>query len=216
LRFEGFPRHEGAVAEDLVTSKRPPIPVFVSHRWVGTEHPDPNGSQRHIVLRFLVEAVAMSKGLLPHLFSYAPPEARVNPRLEAAIRVQEPQELGFDEDPEWFEGPGHTVESLLPLWLKTNFPFLRFEREEIEQICAVLKQIGVWYDYSCMPQRPFRTQAEQTRFEVELRRLPDVMKSSHVLIAWDRDSNDRGWCLLEGIIAAEAGIVSFDAVPNTN
>lgn len=181
-----------------------------------SDQPDPDQSQRHIVIRFLVEATALSKGIWPQFFFYKEPEVRVNARLEAAIRNVELRELGYDEDPEWFEGPGHTMEVLLEAWLLTNFPLLTFDHESISRVSSVLKQVGVWYDYSSMPQRPFGTVLEKNRFDEELHGLPELMRSSHVLIAWDKSANDRGWCLLEGVIAADLGNESYDAVPNTN
>ena len=63
----------------------------------------------------------------------------------------------------------------------------------------LLRRIGVWYDYSCMPQKP-RTDAEDSLFKSSLRKLP-VLFSTASLISLRESAGDdymsRGWCLAE-------------------
>ena len=46
---------------------------------------------------------------------------------------------------------------------------------------------------------------EREFFRKGLETLPTLMANANVLIAWDADALDRGWCLLEGVVAEEVG-----------
>lgn len=219
LLHQPFIRYQEALSIRAITPKLPSIPVFVSHRWLDKRFPDPGGNQRHIVIRFLIEAICLSKDICERYFSFSEPEIILNPRLRDQIRNHKPSlstMVRYDDDIFAPLIPDEDIATLLARWLKQNFPFLMFETEELIAIGEVLDDIGIWYDYMCIPQKPFTSKSDELYFEWALANLTTMIKQSHVLIIWDKKSNDRGWCLLEGIVAEKEKISNFDAAPNTN
>jgi len=219
LRWPSFIRHQEAFRIRAITTKKPSIPIFVSHRWIDTNFPDPKGNQRHIIIRFLIEAICLSRGICERFFSYAEPEIVLNPRLKRQIKNHQPDWAArwrHDDDPLSLLQPKETTEVLLARWLHENFPYLVFETKELMAIGEVLNDIGIWYDYTCIPQKPFTSELERLYFEWSLTKLTSVIKGSNALIIWDKQANDRGWCLLEGMMAENERIASYDATPNTN
>src|SRR6185436_4242309 len=63
-----------------------------------------------------------------------------------------------------------------------------------------LARVGIWYDYSVLPQAP-RLAREQAAYAALLPRIPEIQARSHTLVCGDlegiRDYAARGWCLLE-------------------
>ncbi|HEX2206237.1 MAG TPA: ankyrin repeat domain-containing protein [Longimicrobium sp.] len=63
-----------------------------------------------------------------------------------------------------------------------------------------LPRVGIWYDYSVLPQKPLRAR-EQAAYAALLPRIPEIQARSHTLVCGDvdgiRDYAARGWCLLE-------------------
>lgn len=61
----------------------------------------------------------------------------------------------------------------------------------------VLRLVGVWYDYVCMPQKP-RTKTEQYRFKASLRNPPNLFSAAPVISLRENANGgcmSRGWCL---------------------
>src|SRR5262249_48896956 len=67
----------------------------------------------------------------------------------------------------------------------------------------VLGQILLWYDYSCMPQRPHATQAEERDFQQALRYLGAYQATGRTVVLLDDvDAHlTRAWCTLEALVA---------------
>jgi hypothetical protein len=215
LRLSRFPTHHEAVQKGIVSTQKPPIRIFVSHRWDTPDHPDPQGNRLHIIIRFIFESICLSLGVCERFFSYSEPEIILNPSLSQHIQNHHPKEIGYNEDPLWFDG--FLIETLLSSWLKRNFPFLVVKADEVLAVSRIMSDIGIWYDYTCIPQKPFKPESdEQIYFNSTLARLSSIIKESHVLIAWDKQSNNRGWCIFEGIVAEKEKVANYDAVPNTN
>jgi hypothetical protein len=198
-----------------------PIPIFVSHRWDTPDTPDPTGKQFHIVMRFLVEAICLSKGICERFFSYTEPEIVLNPGLMERIQNHRADLLKGLREMEEFKkyqrpGPlGLPMEVLLSRWLLENFPALTFEVDEIVTIASVLRDVAVWYDYSSLPQKPYASKDEEAYFAWALKHLEHLIPGCHVVAIWDKPAINRAWCLLEGLIAEALQNGSYDASPNT-
>lgn len=202
--------------------RKSPIPIFVSHRWDTPNTPDPTERQFHIVMRFLVEAICLSKGICERFFSYADPEIVLNTGLVECIQNHQADGLeGLREMEEFkkYQQPGLLglpMEVLLAQWLLKNFPALAFEGYEILTISRVLRDVAVWYDYSSLPQEPYASKDEEAYFAWALKHLEHLIPGCHVVAIWDKPAINRAWCLLEGLIAEALQNGSYDASPNTN
>jgi hypothetical protein len=75
-------------------------------------------------------------------------------------------------------------------------------------LAALLARISVWYDYSCLPQRP-RTQDEEALFRQGLEALNvcQVLGITLVLLDDAEDYLTRAWCTLEGLVADSVGSI---------
>lgn len=78
---------------------------------------------------------------------------------------------------------------------------------------SLLDGVGVWYDYTCLPQHP-RTQEETGYFKECLKGLSEVFQHAPMLIIRLRDDDyeQRGWCLAElasGDLSAFTPLVLF-------
>ena len=218
FRLKKFVKFQDAAKKrplSLVSNEIPPIPIFVSHRWLTNTHPDPLGSQLHIIARFIIEAICLSRNICAQSSCYAQPEIVLNPALKHHLRAHRPTKYGYNEDPYWTDGI--SLERDLPEWLKYHFPLLQFNANEIKNIVEVMKDVGVWYDYISVPQKPFvlSPKQEQEHFDVAISNMENYLRFSHVLITWDLESSKRRWCLYEGIVAENEGNASYDALPNT-
>lgn len=217
LRDQRFSDFLGSSLSGFITPDRPKIPIFVSHRWLDVNEPDPTDMQAHAAIRFVVEAICIAKGIAEQYFSYAPPPVALTPLLRRQI-----QEHRFDLDRVFAINDrskmdlGQTTATYLRRWLGQHYPALAFEWNELLQIARVLEDVGFWYDYMCVPQAPFYTPEAQQYFEDILQALPQLIKTSQTLITWDKEANSRAWCLLEGVVAEVEGVANYNAVPNTN
>jgi hypothetical protein len=68
---------------------------------------------------------------------------------------------------------------------------------------AILGRILLWYDYACMPQRPHGTVDEETEFQQALRNLTAYQAIGRtVVLLDDADAHlTRAWCTLEALAA---------------
>jgi hypothetical protein len=205
-----------------------PIPIFVSHRWDAPQAsiplPDPLGRQFHIVMRFIVEAICLSKGICERFFSYADPEIVLSSKLRSLIQNHQvkftrglaewPHDAWGDDRPgQGIFGP--PMEILLAQWLHNNFESLHFESDEIINISNILRDVIVWYDYSSLPQRPFASREDEEYHLWALGKIEHLISGANTVIIWDQPGVKRGWCVLEGLIAETVQNASYHAVPNT-
>jgi hypothetical protein len=190
---------------------------FISHRWLSSLQPDPNGIQARLIswqlISYLCEAVRIAKvrGLHePRKFNeYLSVAAgvagtdlaefilvnvlRYNLNEESLNRVfEETESLPFPE-----EGYG--------LRQASDDPGLLSLKEMLKgrpTLKNLASKIFIWYDYSCMPQRPF-TGDDEAVFLENLKSLNILQKVGLTLILLD-DADDyfgRAWCTLESIYA---------------
>jgi hypothetical protein len=164
----------------------PDLVLFVSHRWQTSAHPDPRGEQAAAVRSFLgiLRDVGVSAGYEPSRRKDRVPSLRVHGVFQAANL------LGSDGDRTLPKQP----------WSDR----LRRAEEPTELVDDILAHIGVWYDYSCLPQgealsRTPPTYEEQQIINNALRRLPMLIAASNVLVLRTEgdDYGNRAWCVAE-------------------
>lgn len=192
--------------------------IFVSHRWLDPNQPDPSGRQAALVawqtLGHLVNAlwVGAARGL------HAPRKRspigggyvgvsgselaesilvnllRHLPEGEFAALVTEAEQ--FDDVVGDF-GAGLALGDI-------GLQRLRARLQKAPSIREVLGRFRLWYDYSCMPQHP-RTADEQKRFEIILNRLGAIqaLGRTAVLLGGVERYFSRGWCSYESSLAGE-------------
>lgn len=169
------------------SSKSPPdLVLFISHRWQTSAHPDPRGEQAAAVRSFLriLREVAVSAGYEPARRANLVPSLRVHGVFQAANL------LGGDDDRTLPKQP----------WANR----LRRARTSTELGDDVLAHVGVWYDFSCLPQgsalsqKP-RTEEEQQIVNNALRRMHLLIAASDVLVLRTEgdDYGKRAWCVAE-------------------
>jgi hypothetical protein len=192
--------------------------VFVSHRWLDVERPDPDGTQARLVAWHLVASmceavrVAHRRGL--HTPRQVAPAAMHMPvgvagsdlaecLLVGVLRevlddtslapvAQELERVGMDAvelgAAEASEDIG--LERLSALLVA--LPALR----------PLLERIHIWYDYTCVPQAP-RTPEEQVLFRKTLESLFLLQFAGRTLVLLDdvADYLGRAWCSLEAATA---------------
>jgi hypothetical protein len=159
----------------------PALIFFVSHRWESLEHPDPMAHQLkalQYLLRYIPEIAALQKVSAAERIKKLP-SIRIHGVLQAALI------LGSTDTSE------HDLDNI---WQKWGQVIKEKNSSEL------LDHIGIWYDYSCMPQTTPDPQkrAAGKMFE-NLTQLPDLVQRSVILILreyWD-DYSERGWCAAE-------------------
>lgn len=215
LLHNQFLKYSLGMRKNVTVTVRPPIPLFVSHRWHSLRNPDPDGFQHHLVLRFLIEAICLSRALCERFFTVGR-----HPVVNSALRheLSRGRDRGADDHPEWQRASAAHCEFdtalLLNGWWLTHHPYLRLEPLELAEIASCLERVGIWYDFTCMPQRPFESNRQRSDFDWYLRNLNELIAASHVLIAWDKTSLNRAWCLYEAVVAHCKQHVSVDITPN--
>jgi len=157
--------------------------IFVSHRWETLRHPDPAGRQWRALARLVSDMCDLWDALGA---GDAHQRIRLVPRLDRHGVAQAAVLLSRLRPPEGASAPG------------PDTPARAFLPD----------RIGIWYDYACMPQRPW-ARGEEEEFRAGLIALPQLFGSEHVLLLALREAGDdygnRGWCLAESLSAAAGG-----------
>ena len=154
--------------------------IFVSHRWETAGHPDPDGRQ-HRALAALVSALCELWDALAA--ETARERIRLVPRLDR-----------------------HGTAQAAVLFSRLNLPRHVLRRSQRESTRHFLPDhIGIWYDYTCLPQQP-RSPAEEDEFRAGLLALPELLSAEAVSLVALRDADDdyraRAWCLAEALLTA--------------
>jgi hypothetical protein len=187
--------------------------IFVSHRWLTPEHPDPARSHYELVMRKLVEScvVALAVAALRGLYS---------PRK--SIPAMNGAHVGFSGD----SLAEALIVNVVRLALVTADSETLLEEAKdasahirdaggLEQmdsaalldVCAgrtflstLIDRICVWYDYSCVPQDP-RQELEAIERAAILLSLREYIDASYCLFVVDEphDFFSRAWCAFESI-----------------
>jgi hypothetical protein len=182
----------------LTTEEQPLALLFFSHRWETLEHPDPQGRHLRALQEFLrriclcVEAMFVPRQerlQLVHSLSF-----------EGTLQAEELTRRMFGYGP--FSGGAAGMKGsdakqvIYDLWKvhQDNRPAFRE---------WLLNKIGLWLDFSCMPQKPLAPEDESV-FRSTLSML-DSLVMSCTLVAL-RDAGDdysvRGWCASEFFLAS--------------
>jgi hypothetical protein len=152
----------------------PSAVIFVSHRWESPKHPDPNGAQADALRAFLgaVRSLREVRGGTEDERRAQVPSLLVHGVLQAAYFLDNGIAFGRPEGGAW---------------------------EADSKFDDVLDSVGVWYDYSCMPQDG----SADLSLVPGLQRIHQLIGESTMLIL--RRPNDhydeRAWCAAE--ISAE-------------
>ena len=194
LAVETMARHQD-VREGIRWLRGEQVPLtvlFVSHRWETVESPDPSGNQWRAIQQFLrLICVAVESVLTP-----IPERLQLIPSLtaEGALQAQEIARriLGF--------GPFATGPQNKTMVLAA---FDRLQRNRALFHDWLAERIGVWVDYTCMPQRPLADD-EALEFQRTLRALDKLVASSTV-VALRTPADEypqRGWCAMEAFLGS--------------
>lgn len=167
-----FSRHEDLFATSpgaFFSPKAPPrVVVFISHRWDTIELPDPSGRKAEAIRGFLDAADHF--GRPETLESAATEDLLLHGAFQAAHFVSRAKIFG--------EHPQAIVEKEC-----------RFDPDR-----EILSQIGVWFDYTCLPQ-----DGMDQKLKESMRYLGSLLLESNMLIL-RRPSDEyetRAWCAVE-------------------
>ena len=173
--------------------------IFVSHRWETLLHPDLSGRQFRALHEFLIriglciEAMCVDKQerlqLVPTMMKEGSLQAE-----EVARRI-----LGFGP----FSDDGSVCIEARKAKTTVKEKFAQFGHNRAAFRDWLLRNIGVWLDYTCMPQKPL-TPDENIEFTQALGAMDSLVKSS-TLVAFRNTQDDyttRGWCASEFFIAS--------------
>ena len=203
--------------ERVATIGQGQLPVFVSHRWLAVDQPDPTGRQARLIAWHLLAAIgeavniAEARGLHePRRRSYivghrvgmggselaeACLVALLRPTVDDGVlgelvaETRSIEEL-VDDDLVSFAEADDGLAKMRGL-LKRR-PLL----------AELTSRIHLWIDYCCLPQPP-RTEPEHAEFRDGLRLLSTAQLLGLTVILLDdvEDYTRRAWCLLEAITA---------------
>jgi hypothetical protein len=201
LLMERMARHQDVRRHvRWMTASNPPLAlIFVSHRWDTLSHPDPDSRQLHAIQAFLqrvcvcIEAMMVSRperlALMPSL------------RREGALQAEEVARriLGFGP---FGDGLSRAMTPDARATIVAKFEQQRESREQFRDWLA--GNIGVWLDYTCMPQHPLLPE-EVPQFTRALGALDSLVSASTVvaLRSADDDYPTRGWCAMEFFVGSE-------------
>ncbi|MBE0623315.1 MAG: hypothetical protein IH606_00760 [Burkholderiales bacterium] len=177
---------------------RPFALLFISHRWETLEHPDPTGRQLaaiHAFLRCVIRSVEAMLVLRQDRLVLVPSLTK-----EGVLQAEEiaRRMLGFGP----FSNSAASIDGAdRRTIIKDYFDSCGSDRERFRAWLS--DRIGVWLDYTCMPQVPL-SREEEIEFRRTLDTL-DLLAASSDLVSLrnqDDDFSTRGWCLLESFLAS--------------
>ena len=178
----------------------PPLALlFISHGWETLANPDPAGRQHKAIQYLLRQVCTCAEAML------VPREKRLRlvPSLgqEGYLQAEEivRRALGFGP---FSDSQACLVGKEARKILEDQFAVHMANEGALREWLAGV--IGVWVDYTCMPQLPL-AQDEEVEFRETLRDL-DALVESSTIVALRHDNDDytvRGWCA-----SGAAGIVS--------
>jgi hypothetical protein len=200
LATERMERHQDVRGRRrwLTAEESPLALLFDSHRWETLEHPDPGGRQLRAVQAFLRRVVACVEALC----------VGKEERLRLAPRLDDEGTLQAVEVGRRMLGFGPFAADLAALGRDGARKVIEAEIEKHRSPDGafgdwLLGRIGLWLDYSCMPQKPLSSE-DVPEFRRSLEALDGLVASSTVIAL--RQSGDdyavRGWCASEFFLAS--------------
>lgn len=188
--------------------------VFVSHRWLDVEQPDPDGTQARLVawhlFASLCEAVRVAhrRGLhTPRRVAHAAmnmPVGMAGSDMVECLLVGVLRETLNDTTlaPVALEVERVGVDAVelgaARACDDVGLRHLSILLDALPSLRPLLERIHLWYDYSCVPQAP-RTPEEQALFRRTLQSLSLLQFAGRTLVLLDdvADYLSRAWCSLE-------------------
>lgn len=157
--------------------------VFISHRWEQVDEPDPQGRKLGALKRFFLEVERLTTALSTCDAGDEGAERRI--ALVPTLRQQGTLQAA------------HLV--VRALWSAPK----ELPESELETV-AFLDKVGIWFDFSCLPQAP-RSGTEQREFEEAMLHIGALLSDTRVMVLALRTAGDdylmRGWCLAEAALA---------------
>jgi hypothetical protein len=173
----------------------PALPLFVSHRWLARDTPDPDGEQLGAVQQLLqmIAQVANAVRQGPGDRTRVVATPYVHGLLQAFSIIGAAHGSPEDEHSEWQS------------WARCWERMLRVPADQMGE--AVVEEIGIWYDFSCVPTSSADLSGAHHSEEVlealhGINRL--VAACPVVVLRSEGDAYDgRGWCAAELSIGRE-------------
>ena len=182
----------------LTVEEQPLALLFISHRWETLKHPDPAGKHLRAIQDFVrrlcicVEAMLVDRQkrlqLVPSL------------AYEGTLQAEEVARRIFGFGP-FSDGPACIGGRDAKKIVSERFEFYQNDRPAFHN--WLLRKIGLWLDYICMPQKPLSPD-EEPEFRRSLGALDSLVMSS-TLVALRHSGDDytvRGWCAAEFFLAS--------------
>jgi hypothetical protein len=221
-RFGRMQQCRGELVSKILSGR---LYCFISHRWLSPTVPDPDGTQARLAAWQLVSAmceavyVAQERGLhVPRRkLSFVSPIGPSGSDLAESLIVNV---LRYAMDATSLAA---VHAEILPLQQVTSDNGVQTAHTDVDlvrlrelvgghpRLKALLERVHVWYDYSCLPQKP-RTAEEQGEFEWSVRHLElyQFLGRTAILLDEADDYLTRAWCTLEVLTADVAG--TFDVL----
>ncbi len=201
LAMEKMERHQDIRGKVpwLACEGQPLCLLFISHRWESPDHPDPKG--RHLrALQGLLRRIGICVEAVLN-----PLEERLQlvPSLayEGTLQAEEISRRMFGFGP-FSDGPACVKGGDAKRMVREAWELHRNNRPAFRDWLS--GRIGVWLDFTCMPQKPLAPEEEE-EFRNTLGML-DSLVISCTLVAF-RDASDdysaRGWCASEFFLGSE-------------
>ncbi|MBV1853794.1 hypothetical protein [Catellatospora tritici] len=192
--------------------------LFVSHRWLTPDEPDPDGTQACVLAWHLLSAVCEAVRVA-HLRGLRRPRRRstilglpigmAGTELAEAVVVNVLRPLLDDDALAVLYTEVSALDALTAdrgLAAALADPGLSRLREIVaasQLLRAVLDRIMLWYDYACLPQRPHADAQEVREVEQGLRELRAYQLIGRTVVMLDDvDAHlASAWCTLEALVA---------------
>jgi len=182
----------------LAADEDPLALLFISHRWQTPRHPDPDASDLRSIQTFLGKVASATHALMvdraQRLGMMESLTAEGDLQAEEIARRM----LGFGP---FADGTAAKTGSEAKAMVREAFRTLRGDKIAFGD--WLLRRIGVWLDFVCMPQKPLGS-GDEDEFRRSLDTLDSLVMSSTV-VALRRPDDDyatRGWCASEFFLAS--------------
>jgi hypothetical protein len=195
FKHQHFPKWNQEEVVQRFDEERCPLAIklFISHRWITPEDPDPANKNLVTVVEYLSRVFMLSNGFVDR-GSPMVKELVIGAGLRSAF-----QERQLDRcrcgSVGWLD-----VRSLLCHGVVDDLFYKKVPDMTRRKFYRLLKHVRVWYDYSSLPQDR-RTSQQQALVENTLRHLAEIVAQSEVLALWGVDAISRGWCIFEVLTA---------------
>jgi hypothetical protein len=195
LKQGRFPRWNREEATIPVIEETCPLEIklFISHRWVSPDDPDPGPNHKDLptVVEYLTRVFMLADGFLSKN-SHVIKELVIGDELllafdESRLNRCRCDSVGWLDVRSVLDDEDLFFDRVTDIMRRRNF-------------CKLLKHVRVWYDYSSLPQAR-GTPEEEAFLDRALTHLADIVGQSEVLTLWGIESINRAWCIFEVLAA---------------